>query len=377
MPHTSARNVLVSTTPELEGWEVKSYLDVVSSHVVAGTNIFSDIAASFSDVFGGRSESYKRQLESIKEEAIDELKEEASQLGADAIVGVKIDHDQISGQNKGMLMVTASGTAVTAERIATEGLPEDGQRQSGPVSARELQTELAKENLIAKVEERKVTRTLDDENWQFIIENQVLELATPIVEAVTDAIVKVKTSDHYQQFKERAHDYLLTVPEEFAKEKLYAMATHEKRAVMKWARNVISDGRLLDFERIHGLLDDDEFMANKRALEILVGADKTYYTEEDIEEFQELKHRIESEFDKRGEVLEVEESGMFSSEEKEVWQIKEGAHNPMGQEYCSETGLDIYGFSRKETRPEEAIHSIERKVQALRKQFDRSANGQS
>jgi len=52
---------------------VKSYLDVVSSHVVAGTNIFSDIAASFSDVFGGRSKSYKRQLESIKEEAVSEL----------------------------------------------------------------------------------------------------------------------------------------------------------------------------------------------------------------------------------------------------------------------------------------------------------------
>jgi hypothetical protein len=75
-------DVLVSTTEELDGWEVTEYLDVVSAHVVAGTNFFSDVAASFSDVFGGRSGSYKRQLEDINEKATEELKEKAAQPGA-------------------------------------------------------------------------------------------------------------------------------------------------------------------------------------------------------------------------------------------------------------------------------------------------------
>jgi uncharacterized protein YbjQ (UPF0145 family) len=375
MSHTSARNILISTTPELEGWEVKSYLDVVSSHVVAGTNIFSDIAASFSDVFGGRSKSYKRQLESIKEEALKELKEEASQLGADAIVGVKLDHDQISGQNKGMLMVTGSGTAVTTERNATEELPEDGQRQTGPVSARELQTELKKENLLAKTDSENAFQALEDE-WQFVIENQVDELAAPIVDAIEHIQSKSLGGDYYNQFKERARDYFLTVPSEVTKEQLYRMVTHKDRRVMTWARDVLSQGRLLDFGWINGLLDEDRFLSNKRALEVLVRIDKTYYTEEDIQKFEAVKKRIETEFEKIGEVLEVEESGMFSSEEKEVWEIEEGARNPMDRKYCEETGLNIYGFSRKETKPEEAIHSIERKVQALRKQFNRAENGQ-
>jgi len=376
MPHTSARNVLVSTTPKLEGWKVKSYLDVVSSHVVAGTNIFSDIAASFSDVFGGRSKSYKRQLESIKEEAVSELKEEASQLGADAIIGVKIDHDQISGQNKGMLMVTASGTAVIAERVNSEEVSENGDNQTGPVSARELQTELKKENLIAEIEEGVTTRILNDDNWQFVIENQVVEVAKPIVEAVTEVLIKNKGGDYYSKFRKRAEDYFLTIPEKEAKERLYQMVTHENRRVMKWARDVLQQGRLLDFRWINGLLDEDRFLSNKRALEVLVRVDKTYYTEEDIQKFEDLKKRIDREFEKRGEVLEVEESGMFSSEEKEVWQIEEGAHNSMDREYCEETGLNIYGFSRKETKPEDAIHSIDRKVQALQKQFNRTENGQ-
>lgn len=369
MPHTSARNVLVSTTPELEGWKINSYLDVISTNVVAGTSVFSDIAASWSDVFGGRSKSYKRQLEQIKEEAIEELKEEASQIGANAIVGVKIDHDQISSQNKAMLMVTASGTAVAAERTTTEEISEDGERQIGPVSARELQTELKKENLIAKIE-NEGTRALSERNWKFAIENQVVELAKPIIDGVARIVGRRNAGAKQTKFEKRARDYFLALPEEYAKENLYRMATHEDRSVMKWARDVLQQGRLLDFQWINSLLDEDRFLSNKRALEILVQVDKTYYTEDDIRNFEEVKKRIDREFGKRGEVLEVEESGMFSSEEKEVWQIKEGAHNPMDREYCKETGLNIYGFSRKDTKPDEAIQAIDRKIGALQKQFE-------
>ena len=78
MNRTSTQSVLVSTTPRLEGWEITEYLGVVSAHVVAGTNIFSDIAASWRDVFGGQSKSYKKQLEQINDGVVDELREEAS-----------------------------------------------------------------------------------------------------------------------------------------------------------------------------------------------------------------------------------------------------------------------------------------------------------
>jgi uncharacterized protein YbjQ (UPF0145 family) len=63
----SPRNVLISTTPDLDGHEITQYLEVVSAHVVAGTGLFSDVAASFSDVFGGRSGSYQKQLRQINE----------------------------------------------------------------------------------------------------------------------------------------------------------------------------------------------------------------------------------------------------------------------------------------------------------------------
>lgn len=64
------RQVIVSTTPTLDGWGIDEYLGVVTSHVVAGTNMFSDIAASFSNIFGGTSTSYQKQLERIHESAV-------------------------------------------------------------------------------------------------------------------------------------------------------------------------------------------------------------------------------------------------------------------------------------------------------------------
>jgi uncharacterized protein YbjQ (UPF0145 family) len=83
---TSSQQVLVSTTPNLQGWEITRYHGAVSAHVVAGTNIFSDIAASWRDVFGGQSKKYKNQLEKINEKVVNELREEASQRGANALI---------------------------------------------------------------------------------------------------------------------------------------------------------------------------------------------------------------------------------------------------------------------------------------------------
>ena len=90
MSRVSSQRVLVSTTPDLQGWDITHYHGAVSAHVVAGTNIFSDIAASWRDVFGGQSKSYKKQLEQVNEKVVGELKEEASQRAANALVGVTL-----------------------------------------------------------------------------------------------------------------------------------------------------------------------------------------------------------------------------------------------------------------------------------------------
>lgn len=108
--------MIVTTTNNIEGYTVKRYLGVVNANVVIGTNLFSDIAASLTDVFGGRSGSYKSKLNTIYNEVMKELTEKAKSYHADAIVGLHVDFDEVSGGGKSMFMVSASGTAVTLEK---------------------------------------------------------------------------------------------------------------------------------------------------------------------------------------------------------------------------------------------------------------------
>lgn len=103
--------MIVTTTPSIEGKRITEYLGVVFGEVVAGVDFVRDFAAGLSNFFGGRSGSYEEELVNARSAAMRELEQRASELGADAVVGVDIDYE-VLGSNNGMLMVTASGTAV-------------------------------------------------------------------------------------------------------------------------------------------------------------------------------------------------------------------------------------------------------------------------
>jgi Uncharacterized conserved protein len=367
MNRASAQNVLVSTTPRLEGWEIEEYLGAVSAHVVAGTNIFSDIAANWRDVFGGQSKSYKKQLGQINEQVVDELREEASARGGNALVGLQIDHDQISGQGKAMFMVTASATAVRAGSLSESTSTKDGGAEES-ITANEMSTEERTVRLRRKSQDGSLM--LDDENWRFLIENQVSDLAEVVQATLTNIIESSRgASPGEKEHLRNGRDYFLSISREKAEEHLYGMASRRDRRVMSWAIGVLEDGNMLDLDRAEKLLEGKFYNGQKAVLEIVTRVDKPYYGPDDIKRLEALKTQIEQGFGKRGEVLEIEESGMMSSGTKKVWQIREGAHNPMDQEYCSETGLDIYGFGKDETRPEEAARVLDTKIEALNRRF--------
>ena len=104
-------NMIISTTNTLETHKIKEYVGIVTGETIIGANIFKDFFAGIRDIVGGRSGSYEKVLREAKDTAIKEMQEEASKLGASAIVGIDLDYETV-GKNGGMLMVTASGTAV-------------------------------------------------------------------------------------------------------------------------------------------------------------------------------------------------------------------------------------------------------------------------
>ena len=106
--------MLISTTSILEGRRVKQYIGLVSGEAILGANIFRDLFANIRDIVGGRSAAYEKELRRAKEIAINEMTQQAASLGANAVIGVDLDYETI-GQSGGMLMVSASGTAVVTE----------------------------------------------------------------------------------------------------------------------------------------------------------------------------------------------------------------------------------------------------------------------
>lgn len=108
------KRMIITTTPSVEGKRIVEYKGIVFGEVISGVNFVRDIAASLSNVFGGRSRSYEEELVNARENALREMEQRAMQMGANAVVGVDIDYE-VLGADNGMLMVTASGTAVTVE----------------------------------------------------------------------------------------------------------------------------------------------------------------------------------------------------------------------------------------------------------------------
>ncbi len=104
--------MIVTTTPGIEGRAITDYRGIVSGEAIMGANIFRDLFANIRDIVGGRSGAYEKELKNAREAAIEDMIAEAALLGADAIVAVDIDYEVV-GQNGSMLMVSASGTAVT------------------------------------------------------------------------------------------------------------------------------------------------------------------------------------------------------------------------------------------------------------------------
>jgi len=104
--------MILTTTPSIEGKAVKTYHGVVTGEAILGANIFRDLFAGIRDIVGGRSGSYESVLREARQQALDELQAEAQRLGANAVVGIDLDYE-VLGQGGSMLMVSASGTAVS------------------------------------------------------------------------------------------------------------------------------------------------------------------------------------------------------------------------------------------------------------------------
>jgi uncharacterized protein YbjQ (UPF0145 family) len=106
--------MILTTTPTVEGRRIRDYKGIVTGEAILGANLFRDLFANIRDLVGGRSAAYEKVLASARGTALEEVQEKARGLGANAVVGIDLDYEVLGAQS-GMLMVSASGTAVVLE----------------------------------------------------------------------------------------------------------------------------------------------------------------------------------------------------------------------------------------------------------------------
>lgn len=107
--------MLITTTDRIENYNIEKYLGTINANKVIGTSILIDLIGSISDIFGGSSDTYRYEMDNLYCDVIRGIESKCIKAGGNAIIGLKIDFDEISGHSKQMFMISAVGTAVIAK----------------------------------------------------------------------------------------------------------------------------------------------------------------------------------------------------------------------------------------------------------------------
>jgi uncharacterized protein YbjQ (UPF0145 family) len=353
LPEQSS-SFVVTTTPNLEGWTIRDYVTVVSCHVVTGTGVVSDIAASFSDFFGGRSDSYRRQLESIDAEAIATLREKAQAVGANALVGLRVQYAEISGNDKQMFMCTAQGTAVFAERSGAD-VSRDF-RAKVWVEASELKALAQREHMLSRLMSNE-DGWLSEDAWKFIGQHRAAEFLPWILRSLGS---RSQVSRFGQDFVSRATKFVSLFPREEVRSQVCraAASVPDPAEIL----SVVRDLQLLDIDVAISLLSEDD-SARARIGAVLLRSDKASYSPQDIPALDHALQLIEKRFPRLAPI--VEERGIFGT--KRLW------HCPACKKACPvesqicECLCDCFGFNGLGSTRNDVVATLTERIDLLRR----------
>jgi len=354
------RTVLMVTTGALEGSEVTEHLGPVSAHFVIGTGVLAGLFSSITDFFGAHSYAYQGKLERIGEEALDLLQAKTIRLGGNAVLGLRIDHDEISGGGKSMLMVTATGTAARIQRsVSSVSSTDTSLNDGGRVSAWDLKVAVDRQRLVDEVKQDSA-RLLDDDVWRFVVENRMAEIGPAVLRWVgenTDGSV-MSTSERGRRLSE----YIGVIERDRAVGLLYDHLDSGPHEFFETVSSAIHEHDLLDDSKLILLLESGSDIVRRRALQIATAGFPSYGHEE-LEALRRIRRAVEDAFQPAATF--VRQKG-FMKKEKEVWDCSCGKQPLAEHKYCLGCHKDRYGFHSRETpRPPRVVQLLGERIAAL------------
>lgn len=352
---------IITSTPILDGMKIVSYLGVVNTNIVIGTNFFSDFAASFTDVFGGNSGTYQRKMDAMYTSAKKELVTKVKNMGGNAIVGFNVEFDEISGKGKSMFMLTATGTACFVVN------QQDSNNENANVSnvdAYELEKEIKKLKILDGLSKSFYSPT--EKEWNYLLENPSSDIVKLLVDKMyfqysetgkrkTEALVSRLDFDEavsmvYPNFIE-------------PKEETYTFeyGTQKTSEVSNDYIEIIKNCKLFEPSYVIQLVAKN---INKTIS--LLECEKNVYTMNDLKEMEKICELLGNLPDTGRK--EKGKSGIFSKE-KEIWICSKGHKNELEEKFCQTCGKNIKGLTVYDIQK---IENFKTKTKALATILNRS-----
>ena len=338
--------MIITTTNSIENATVEKYLGVVTTNLVIGTGFFSDFMASFTDFFGGMSGTYRKQMDELYQKAYDALSLKASSMGANGVLGFKIDFDEISGKGVQMFMISVSGTAV---KLSMEDHVSDVADKYGLwASAEKVNVELFKLNWGRR--DKHLTPKANE--LTFIMDHNLWELVPSLYEYFSEPNQTFDT----RQIDERFPIILSVLPYEEAVQFIYNDYPNRYERALP----LIKENKLFCAKKVLELLQEGHM---KLAIDLLE-VEKSAYFDEDLKDMESILEYLNNLPDK-GQITEVK-AGAFSSKMVEMYICPAGHKNDKDVEFCEHDyycGLNIKGLTHRQL---DAIHAFGDKVTVIK-----------
>lgn len=342
--------MIVVTTNTIEGGKISRYIDSVCANTVVGTNVFSDFAASFTDFFGGLSGTYKRKMEAIYEEARKDLEEKAERMGANAIVGFRVDFDEISGKDKSMFMVSVSGTACVVDYDKKGGASRIEQ-----VGRFAVDEELEKMRVVDRLKDGYL---LQDGDGQVLARLHPKEAVLPLV-----GLYLQYGKDSSDKRAQEAAEVLSTYPFEVAGDELYA--AYEESGYSPLVCGLISDCGFFDARSVLEVCRRDVHAGIR-----LLDAGRASYNRDELGRMKEICAFLDSLPD-TGRIEKVK-AGLLKKEE-EMYICQNGHKSKRDSEFCENASclVNIKGLSPKEVG---IVNQFKKRVEIIERILNNNLN---
>ena len=294
-------------------------------------------------------------MQLIDDEVISGIVEKAQHIGADAIIGMHLDNDQISGKGTQMLMVTAYGTAVKLKNsISAKAVP-------GIISRDVIDTIERRRDIIER--STKLPFDYQPNDWDFIFKDKIFEIAEDVINNIE--YWESSTFENARDKIDVCKKYFLLLGNQ-CKDVLYTTLI-KKPHLKEILIDIIKSGYYIDYSSINSILRNSSFEEQRAILE-LASFEKNEYTKNDVEEIRNLIQTIESIFKLKSTI--VEEKSLLSKKTQEKWQCECGNKNFMDSIYCSKCGKDQYGFNRLEFRKDKSIALLKKRLNIIENIFN-------